>query len=146
MKLHLTINGFDHECEFSVGDSLLKVLRSLGYHSIKFGDEHGFTGSDTILLDGVPVNAGLMLAAQAEGHEIVTLEALGERPNQGWKESRGLHPLQESFIETGAIQCGYCTPAQILAAKELLERQPNPTEIEVRDALSVVLSRCTGYT
>ena len=146
MNLHLIINGIEHEHKAAPGDSLLKTLRSLGYHSIKFGDEHGLTGSDTVLLDGIPVNAGSMLAAQAEGHEIATLEALGEHPDQAWKESQGLHPLQEAFIETGAIQCGYCTPGQILAAKELIERQPIPTEDEVRDALSGVLCRCTGYT
>ncbi|MBS1250280.1 MAG: putative xanthine dehydrogenase molybdenum-binding subunit XdhA [Chloroflexi bacterium] len=145
MIINLRINNNQHEIEISPGDSLLKVVRSLGYHSIKFGDEHGLTGSDTVLMDGVPVNAGIMLAAQAEGHKIVTLEALGEHPEQGWKESQGLHPLQEAFVETGAIQCGYCTPGQILAAKELLDRKPNPTEGEVRDALSGVLCRCTGY-
>ena len=145
MIINLRINDNEHEVEIAPGDSLFKVARALGYHSIKFGDEHGLTGSDTVLLDGVPVNAGVMLAAQAEGHKIVTIEALGEHPDQAWKKSKGLHPLQVAFIETGAIQCGYCTPGQILAAKELLARQPNPTEAEVRDALSGVLCRCTGY-
>ncbi len=87
-----------------------------------------------------------MLAAQAEGHKIVTIEALGEHPDQGWKKTGGLHPLQKAFIETGAIQCGYCTPAQILAAKALLDKNPNPTESEVRKAIAGVLCRCTGYT
>ena len=86
-----------------------------------------------------------MLAAQAEGHNIVTIEALGEHPEQGWKKTDGLHPLQQAFVESGAIQCGYCTPAQILAAKALLDKNPNPSEEEVREAISGVLCRCTGY-
>ena len=86
-----------------------------------------------------------MLTAQAEGHKVVTIEGLGEHPEQGWKKTDGLHPLQQAFIETGAIQCGYCTPAQILAAKSLLEKNPNPSEAEVREAIAGVLCRCTGY-
>ncbi len=141
----LLVNGIAHEVTFAPHETLLSVLRRLGYHSVKFGDEHGLTGADTVLLDGKPVNAAMMLAAQAEGHQIATLEALGEHPDQGWKKTGGLHPLQKAFIETGAIQCGYCTPAQILAAKALLDRNPNPTEDEVREAISGVLCRCTGY-
>src|SRR3970040_1848120 len=82
---------------------------------------------------------------QARGHNIVTIEGLGEHPEQGWKKTDGLHPLQRAFVETGAIQCGYCTPAQILAAKELLDRQADPTEEQVRQALSGVLCPCTGF-
>ena len=92
-----------------------------------------------------PSTPALLLAAQAEGHMIVTIEALGEHPDQGWKKTDGLHPLQLAFVETGAIQCGYCTPAQILAAKALLDKNPNPTEAEVREAIAGVLCRCTGY-
>ncbi|MGZ6347340.1 MAG: molybdopterin-dependent oxidoreductase, partial [Anaerolineales bacterium] len=103
------------------------------------------SGSDTVLLDGKPVNSGTMFAAQAEGHYIVTIEGLGEHPDQGWKKTEGLHPLQLAFIETGAIQCGYCTPAQILAAKALLDKNPRPTEAQVRDGIEGVLCRCTGY-
>ncbi len=145
MNLTLKINGTSYEIETSPSASLLSVIRSLGFHSVKFGDEHGLTGADTVLLDGRPVNAAVMLAAQAEGHQIATLEALGEHPEQGWKKTGGLHPLQQAFIESGAIQCGYCTPAQILAAKALLDRNPNPTEAEVREAIAGVLCRCTGY-
>ncbi len=145
MNLTLTINGREHTLEIAPHETLLAVVRRLGYHSVKFGDEHGQTGADTVLLDGRPINAGLMLAAQAAGHQIATLEALGEHPEQGWKHTEGLHPLQKAFIETGAIQCGYCTPAQILAAKALLDRNPNPTEEDVREAISGVLCRCTGY-
>jgi putative selenate reductase molybdopterin-binding subunit len=86
-----------------------------------------------------------MLAAQAEGHNIVTIEGLGEHPEQGWRKTEGLHPLQQAFVESGAIQCGYCTPAQILAAKALLDKNPNPSEAQVRDAIAGVLCRCTGY-
>jgi len=145
MNLTLQINGIPHDISAAPGETLLATLRELGYHGVKFGDEDGETGADTVLLDGRPVNAGLMLAAQAEGHQIATIEALGEHPQQGWKTTEGLHPLQKSFVETGAIQCGYCTPAQILAAKALLDQNPNPTEAEVRQALSGVLCRCTGY-
>ncbi len=145
MKLALKVNGNDHELTCAPGETLLTALRKLGYHSVKFGDEQGLSGSDTVILDGKPVNAGLLLAAQAEGHQIATLEALGEHPEQGWRKTPGLHPLQQAFVETGAIQCGYCTPAQILAAKVLLDKNPNPTEAEVREAIAGVLCRCTGY-
>ncbi len=145
MKINLIINGIDHETDVFPGDTLLKTLRSIGYFGVKFGAERGETGADTVLLDGKPVNAGMMLAAQAEGHKIATIEALGEHPDHGWRKTDGLHPLQQAFIETGAIQCGYCTPGQILAAKELLEREANPSEAEVREVLSGVLCRCTGY-
>ncbi len=145
MNLSLTINGTAHTLDCPPHTSLLTALRGLGFHSVKFGDEHGLSGADTVLLDGKPVNATLMLAAQAEGHKVATLEALGEHPEQGWRKTDGLHPLQQAFIESGAIQCGYCTPAQILAAKALLDANPNPTEAEVREALAGVLCRCTGY-
>ena len=145
MNVQLLINGKSFEASILPGETALTTLRKLGFHSIKFGDEHGLTGADTILLDGKPINAGMILTAQIEGHEIATLEALGEHPDQGWKKTDGLHPLQQAFIETGAIQCGYCTPGQILAAKSLLDGKPAPTEEEVRSALNGVLCRCTGY-
>jgi putative selenate reductase molybdopterin-binding subunit len=145
MEIQLTINGIDHSIQISPGDNLLKTLRSLGFYGVKFGDEGGLSGADTVLMDGKPINAGVMLSAQVEGHKIATIEALGEHPMQGWRKTKGLHPLQSAFIESGAIQCGYCTPAQILAAKHLLESNSNPSEAQVRDALSGVLCRCTGY-
>ncbi len=145
MKLQLTINAKNHELDCAPGESLFAALRRLGFYGVKFGDEQGLTGADTIILDGKPLNSGLLLAAQAAGHAIVTIEGLGEHPDQGWKKTGGLHPLQQAFVESGAIQCGYCTPAQILAAKALLDRNPNPTEAEVREAISGVLCRCTGY-
>ena len=145
MNFTLTINASRHEIEANASETLFTVLRRLGYYGIKFGDEQGLSGADTILLDGRPVNAGSMLAAQAEDHNIVTIEGIGEHPDQGWKKTSGLHPLQKAFIENGAIQCGYCTPAQIMAAKALLDRNPNPTESEIREAIAGVLCRCTGY-
>ncbi|HET9912719.1 MAG TPA: 2Fe-2S iron-sulfur cluster-binding protein, partial [Anaerolineales bacterium] len=145
MNLTLKINGLDHTIDAPVSTTLLAALRGLGFYGIKFGDEQGLSGADTVLLDGKPVNAGSMLAAQAEGHNIVTIEALGEHPEQGWKKTEGLHPLQQAFVESGAIQCGYCTPAQILAAKALLDKNPNPSEEQVRAAIAGVLCRCTGY-
>jgi len=145
MNITLAINSNKHEVDCAPSETLLSVVRRLGYYGVKFGDEQGLSGADTVLLDGKPVNAGSMLAAQAEGHNIVTIEILGEHPDQGWKKTDGLHPLQKAFVETGAIQCGYCTPAQILAAKSLLEKNSNPSEEQVRDAIAGVLCRCTGY-
>lgn len=145
MNLTLKINGTDYEIDAPPSTTLLSAIRGLGLHGVKFGDEGGLSGADTILLNGKPVNAGSMLAAQAEGHHIATIESLGEHPEQGWKTTEGLHPLQKAFVENGSIQCGYCTPAQILAAKSLLEKNSNPTESQVREAISGVLCRCTGY-
>ena len=145
MKITLLINGANISKEVLPEASLLTVLRDSGFHGVKFGDEQGVSGSDTILMDGRPVNAGLILAAQAEGHKIATIEALGEHPDQGWRKTGGLHPIQKAFIENGSIQCGYCTPAQVLAAKALLDVNPSPNEEEVRAALSGILCRCTGY-
>ena len=145
MKLSLLINGHTYKLSIQPGETLLTTLRNLGFHSVKFGDEHGCTGADTVLLDGKPINSVLLLTAQAEGHGIVTTEALGEIPDKGWKKTPGLHPLQQAFIEYGAIQCGYCTPAQLLAAKSLLENNLHPSEQDIRSAISGVLCRCTGY-
>ncbi len=145
IDIELTINQEKYLLGIHPGERLYTVLRRLGFFSVKFGDEHGKTGADTVLLDGKPVNSYLLLAAQADGHQIETLEMVGEHPHQGWKATKGLHILQQEFVKNGAIQCGYCTPAQILAAKELLDRESDPTDTQVRDALSGVLCRCTGY-
>ncbi len=145
MKIKLLVNGTTHEISPPPGETLLQALRNLGFFSVKHGCETGECGACTVLLDGLPVNSCVHLAAQAEGHVVQTLESLGEHPQQGWKRTTGLHPLQQAFVETGAIQCGYCTPAQILAAQHLLETNPSPSEAQVRDALSGVLCRCTGY-
>jgi putative selenate reductase molybdopterin-binding subunit len=146
MISRFSINGVQKEFDFEPGMTLLDLLRREGYFGAKYGGcSNGECGACAILLDGVPVNSCSMLAAQAVGHQIVTIEGIGEHPEQGWKKTEGLHPIQKAFIESGAIQCGYCTPAQVLAAKSLLERNINPTEEEVRESLSGVLCRCTGY-
>jgi len=145
MKSVLKVNKIDHSVKIEASDHLLKVLRSLGYFGVKHGCETGECGACTVLLDGKPVNSCVMLAAQAVGHHIETIESIGEHPDQGWRTSEGLHVIQQAFVESGAIQCGYCTPAQVLAAKELLRRIPDPTDAQVRDALSGILCRCTGY-
>ena len=146
MHLVLSINHQDVELTADPGDTLLDVLRSQGLMSIKDGGcAGGECGACTVLLDGRPVNSCLVLAAQAEGHAIRTVEALGQHPDQGWRKTEGLDPVQAAFVESGAIQCGFCTPAMILAAKSLLEKKPDPTEKEVREALSGILCRCTGY-
>jgi len=145
MEINLTINQTPVRTSVLPGDSLLKIIRGLGYYGVKHGCESGECGACAVLLDGHPVNACVLLAAQADGHEIRTIESIGQHPEQGWRTTQGLHPIQQAFVDTGAIQCGYCTPAQVLAAKELLERNPSPSEAEVRQALSGVLCRCTGY-
>jgi len=146
MIIRLTINQTDQTCEIQPGETLLAVLRKQGYFGAKSGGcQLGECGACTILLDGRPVNSCMMLAAQADGHSIETIEGVGEPAQQGWKKTAGLHPLQQAMIESGAIQCGYCTPAMILAAKALLARNARPTEGEVREALAPVLCRCSGY-
>jgi putative selenate reductase molybdopterin-binding subunit len=145
MDITLTINTQTYHLVTRPGETLLKALRRLGYFSVKHGCETGECGACTVLLDGRAVNACMTLAAQVQGRHIETIESLGEHPQQGWKSTGGLHPLQRAFVENGAIQCGYCTPAQILAAKALLAQNSAPTEAEVREALSGVLCRCTGY-
>ena len=145
MEINLRINQTLFTLSASPSDTLLKVLRTLGFFGVKEGCDKGECGVCAVLFDGKPVNSCLILAAQAEGHEIETIEHLGDHPQQGWKTGLGLHPIQQAFIQSGAIQCGYCTPAQILAAKALLENNLNPTEAEVRETLSGVLCRCTGY-
>lgn len=146
MQISLNINGKQAQWNAAPGDTLLTVLRREGFFGAKSGGcENGECGACAILLDGKPVNSCSMLAAQADGHSIETIESLGEHPVKGWAGSKGLHPIQQAFVEVGAVQCGYCTPAFILAAKALLDREPNPTEEMVREAISGVLCRCTGY-
>ncbi|MFN2264863.1 MAG: molybdopterin-dependent oxidoreductase [Anaerolineales bacterium] len=145
MKIYLTINGKTQQVEILPGASLLNTLRSMGFVGAKHGCETGECGACTVLLDSRPINACVFLTAQAEGHVIETIESMGEHPEQGWKTTTGLHALQEAFVESGAIQCGYCTPAMLLAAKELLDRNENPSEDDVREVFSGILCRCTGY-
>jgi len=146
MQISINLNGKLVQWEAAPNETLLAVLRRQGYFGAKFGGcENGECGACAILLDGKPVNSCAMLAVQADGHSIETIESLGEHPEKGWAGSKGLHPIQQAFVETGAVQCGYCTPAFILAAKALLDKEPNPTEKMVREAISGVLCRCTGY-
>jgi putative selenate reductase molybdopterin-binding subunit len=145
MILKINVNGNDVEFDSYANETLLKALRRSGYFGVKHGCETGECGACTVLLDGKPVNSCMTLASQVEGRRVETIEDIGEHPEQGWKQTEGLHPLQQSFVESGAIQCGFCTPGMILAAKELLARNINPSEAEVREVLSGVLCRCTGY-
>jgi aerobic carbon-monoxide dehydrogenase small subunit len=138
VKVALTVNGEPHEADVWGGESLLFTLREqLGLPGSKNACEQGECGSCSVLLDGKLVCACLVLTAQAEGHEIVTVEGLG---GEG-----GLHRVQEAFAETGAVQCGFCTPGFVVATAALLERSPNPGDDEIREALSGNLCRCTGY-
>jgi putative selenate reductase molybdopterin-binding subunit len=147
MLVHFTVNGTYHSIDVHAGELLRTALRRLRYYSVKFGDEHALTGADAVLLTMTPdrprsyrlVNSGGMLAVQADGAAIVTVEGLSS------PRDHDLHPLQEQFVTCGAIQCGYCTPAQLLAAKKLLDENPSPSETQVREALAGVLCRCTGY-
>lgn len=137
MRIELTLNHLAKSFEIRANLLLMELLRQERCYSVKHGCETGDCGACAVLVNGKLVNTCIMLAAQADGAEIITLEAIGT-PEQ-------LDPLQAAFVRTGAIQCGYCTPAMILAAKELLSRNPHPSEADVRDALAGVLCRCTGY-
>lgn len=139
VRLNLRINGQPHEVDdVWEGESLLYVLRErLGLPGSKNACEQGECGSCSIYLDGQLVCACLVLAGQAEDREVVTVEGLGG--------SNDLHPVQEAFLEAGAVQCGFCTPGLIVAVHELLSRRPDPSESEIREALAGNLCRCTGY-
>ena len=138
MKLRLTVNGEPREAEVWEGESLLFALREgFGLPGSKNACEQGECGSCSVLLDGVLVCSCLVLAAQADGHDVVTVEGLAE-------DGR-LHRVQEAFAATGAVQCGFCTPGFVVAAADLLEHNADPSDDEIREALSGNLCRCTGY-
>ena len=138
VKIALTINGEQRETEIWPGESLLYALRErLGLPGSKNACEQGECGSCSVLMDGTLVCACLVLAAQADGHDLVTVEGLGEDGQ--------LHSVQEAFAETGAVQCGFCTPGLVVATVDLLARTPQPSDDEIREALSGNLCRCTGY-
>lgn len=146
MNITLRINGVQRSVDVAPSDTLLKLLREEGYFGAKFGGcHHGECGACTVLFDGKTVNSCRVLAAQADGHQIETIEGMGEHPEQGWKKTDGLSVIQQAFVETGAIQCGYCTPAMVLAAQKLLSTTLTPAEAEIREAFSGILCRCTGY-
>ena len=138
MRVELTVNGARRETDAWAGESLLYVLRErLGLPGSKNACEQGECGSCSVLLDDKLVCACLVLAAQADGHEVGTVEGLGPDGE--------LHPVQAAFAETGAVQCGFCTPGLVVATADLLARNPAPSDDEIREALSGNLCRCTGY-
>jgi aerobic carbon-monoxide dehydrogenase small subunit len=138
VKIELTVNGERREADVWGGESLLFTLREhLGLPGSKNACEQGECGSCSVLLDGVLVCSCLVLAAQAQGHEVVTVEGIAP--------DGSLHRVQEAFVAAGAVQCGFCTPGLIMATVDLLEHTPSPSEDEIREALSGNLCRCTGY-
>ncbi|MFF5563850.1 (2Fe-2S)-binding protein [Streptomyces sp. NPDC012623] len=168
MRVNFTVNGRRHEADdVWEGESLLYVLRErLGLPGSKNACEQGECGSCTVRLDGVPVCACLVAAGQAEGREVLTVEGLAQyagdradgraqaRPQSPAGAGTGadpsgeagaLSPVQQAFIDAGAVQCGFCTPGLLVAADEMLERNPSPSDDDIREALSGNLCRCTGY-
>jgi len=137
MTITLTINGVRKALEIEPGDRLSDLLRREGYLGVKIGCSAGDCGACAVLLDGRAVNSCLVFAAKADGGEIVTIEGLE-------REGR-LHPVQEAFLDEGGLQCGYCTPGMVISTVDLLSRNPDPTEAEIRRSLSGNLCRCTGY-
>jgi aerobic-type carbon monoxide dehydrogenase small subunit (CoxS/CutS family) len=137
MKTTLTIDGVLRHAEIDPGECVMDVLRRLGASSVKNGCDRGDCGSCAVLVDGKAVNACLVFAAQVDGAEIRTVESL-EGPS-------GLHPLQFTALDTGAVQCGFCTPGMLMTALDLLSADPDPTEEDVRRALAGTYCRCTGY-
>jgi carbon-monoxide dehydrogenase small subunit len=140
MKLTFEVNGAEQEADdVWPGESLLFVLRErMGLPGTKNACEQGECGSCSVYLDGTLVCACLVAAAQAQGRSVRTVEGLSD-------EGDALHPLQQAFLDAGAVQCGFCTPGLIMAAHDLLERTPAPADVEIREALAGNLCRCTGY-
>ena len=139
MELTITLNGVAHSLTCDAGDSLLDVLRREGCFSVRYGSETGETGAAAVLLDGRLISADVLLAAQADGHAVTTVESLNVATGE-------MDPIQEAFVETGALQSGYSAGAMVLATKALLARGPDPTDEQIRDALSGILDRETGYS
>jgi len=138
VRVSLRVNGVEAQTDCWEGESLLFALREkLGFPGAKNACEQGECGSCSVLLDGRLVCACLVLAAQADGHDVVTVEGLAE--------GEQLHRVQQAFVDAGAVQCGFCTPGLVVAAADLLARSPEPTDDEIREALSGNLCRCTGY-
>jgi len=137
--IKLNINSNNYELQVTDNETLAQLLRGpqINLTGTKQGCELGDCGACTVLIDGKAVNSCLILAMQANGHEITTIEGLSDNGK--------LHPIQEAFIEAGAVQCGYCTPGMILKAKALLDTNPHPSREEIREAFVGNLCRCTGY-
>jgi len=138
MTITLTINGTRRTVDIDPGEKLLDLLRREGVMGVKVGCGSGDCGACAVLVDGRAVNSCLLYAAKADGAEVVTIEGL--------ERDGALHPVQEAFLDEGGIQCGYCTPGMVISAVDLLSRNPDPTEDEIRQGLSGNLCRCTGYT
>lgn len=137
--VRLKVNGQEYRVLVPAHRTLLEVLREdLGLVGTKHGCELGECGVCTVLVDGGPVLSCLALAQELEGHEVTTIEGLAQDGE--------LHPLQRAFVESGALQCGYCTPAMVLVAKALLDEIPDPSPDQIREAIAAVFCRCTGYT
>ena len=138
-KVTLTVNGKPYKAEAEVRLTLADFLRhTLGLTGTHLGCEHGVCGACTILFDGLSARSCLMLAVQAEGHEITTVEGLAPSPDK-------LNPLQEAFRDNHGLQCGFCTPGMLMTLTEFLKSNPDPSEAQVRDAISGNICRCTGY-
>ncbi len=137
MIINLKINGKTIRETIEPSEKLLDFLRRLGYKSVKAGCREGDCGACTVLFNGNPIRSCLMFAAQADGASIETIE--------GITPEEGLHPIQEAFLEEGAVQCGFCTPGMVLTTKALLDKNKEPTEEEIVEALKGNLCRCTGY-
>jgi carbon-monoxide dehydrogenase small subunit len=139
MRVTLTVNGAEQSADdVWPGESLLYLLRErLGLPGAKNACEQGECGSCTVYLDGEPVCSCLVAAGQAQDRDVVTVEGLAT--------ADGLHPVQQAFVEAGAVQCGFCTPGLVVAAHELLARTGRPSDLEIREALAGNLCRCTGY-
>lgn len=137
MEIKVTLNRIKQKITIAPNDILLDILRREGYHGVKRGCGQGDCGACAVLLNGVPVNSCLIFAAHCDGMQITTIEGIADTGK--------LHPLQKSFLDHGASQCGFCTPGMLISAAALLKRNPKPTEAEIRDAVSGNLCRCTGY-
>lgn len=136
-SIELTVNGEKKTFTFAPDETLLKVLRDNGYTEVHNGCETGECGACVVFLNGKTVNSCMVLAASTKGCEILTVKALGDIHNP--------HPIQRAFAESGAVQCGFCTPGQILSTYALLLEKPSPTEAEIKKALDGNICRCTGY-
>ena len=138
-RIVLKVNGVDRELLVDVNSTLLEVLREdLGLTGTKKGCGQGDCGACTVLIDGVPVLSCITLAIACQGKKISTIEGMADK--QG-----NLHPIQQAFVDHGAVQCGFCTPGMILSAKALLDRNPLPSELEIKRSISGNICRCTGY-
>jgi carbon-monoxide dehydrogenase small subunit len=137
-KINVTVNGNKYEKYVEAGETLATLLRAeLGLTGTKVGCDKGDCGACTVIMNGKAVKSCIIPALKADGAEIQTIE--------GMADENGLHPIQQEFIEMAAVQCGYCTPGLIMAAKALLDENDDPTEEEVREAINANICRCTGY-